>query len=128
MFAAAYALIHQSVPAILRTPIAARTSDNSAVQLMIHRIPAFCTAEHIKQMLVEYTNVVPISISAIERVAGNHDESSSECFGRAVVVFSSLQHAELAFNTIQGPNRPDKQGRPQKRVYFKNGGHMYVRR
>jgi len=42
--------------------------------------------------------------------------------GKATAVFPSAQHADLAFDSIAGPNRPDKSGRAQKRIYFKSGG------
>ena len=41
--------------------------------------------------------------------------------------FSSEAHAALAFESLAGPNRPDKSGRPQKRVYLKGGGYICVR-
>jgi hypothetical protein len=48
--------------------------------------------------------------------ADNIIASRSPLFPR----FLSKQHADVAFETLTGPAKPDKDGRLQKRVYFAN--------
>jgi hypothetical protein len=88
-------------------------------QLLVHRIPESCSEQHIYQMILNYTSIVPLQVDRILRVT---DSSDGDAWGRANVVFSSTQHADLAFDNIVGPNRPDKQGRSQKRIYLKAQG------
>lgn len=47
--------------------------------------------------------------------------------GKSVVIFKSQEHANLAFQSISGPVRPDNNNKPQKRVYLKAGGYLAVR-
>lgn len=103
-------------------------------QLLVHRIPEFCTEAHISQMILDYAKVVPAQVLQINRgnVQGPGDgKGGDEPRGKTTVEFTSDRHAALAFDSIVGPNRPDKSGRDQKRIYFKSqrgGGYICVRK
>jgi RNA exonuclease 1 len=92
--------------------------------LMLHRLPDYCHEEHIMRVFILYTNVVPSKINPIVR----GDPTGSEPVGKTTLFFPSQQHADLAFDAITGPLRPDKQNRPQKRIYLKGGGYIYIRK
>lgn len=97
--------------------------------LLVHRIPDFCTEQHIQEMMVAYTQVMPAKVGPIQRGAPTSGtDSSAVPSGRCSVFFASQIHCDLAFESISGPNRPDKQGRSQKRVYLKGGGYICVRK
>jgi hypothetical protein len=92
--------------------------------LLVHRIPDYCTEEHIKSMVMAYTNVIPASVSPIVR----GDANAPEPVGKATIFFTTQAHAELAFESILGQIKLDKKNRPQKRIYLQGGGHVYVRK
>ena len=100
--------------------------------LLIHRIPDYCSEQHIHEMLLGYTQVMPARVLPITRgppsapAGGGGGEAVPS--GKTTVFFSSQLHCDLAFESIAGPNRPDKQNRDQKRVYFKSGGYICVRK
>ena len=80
-------------------------------------------------MILKYTKVVPdaveaITASGISSNEGNSGGPSGDSTprGKVVVTFETQAHAELAFDSIPGPNRPDKAGKAQKRIYFKGNG------
>ena len=136
------------------------TTAASACCLLVHRIPDHVTDAQIRQMLVDATQVVPVSLQPIcrggtdpnsnpnlsgtvaspspssEPSSSSSSSSSSPSAsasasaprGRSTVEFSSQLHAQLAFDSIPGPNRPDKQHREQKRIYFKGGGYLCIRK
>lgn len=112
------------------TTAAARTEAAAAAvgtSLLVHRIPDYCTEQHIQEMIVAYTQVMPCKVNPITRGAPTTDASSVPS-GKTTIFFSSQIHCDLAFESIAGPNRPDKQNRDQKRVYFKGGGYICVRK
>lgn len=82
--------------------------------LLLHRIPSQVTDSHIVEMFHSRTHVMPVSVDPVVLGAGG----GSETFGRTTAHFLSKKHADLAFHTLSGPARPDKDGRPQKRVYL----------
>lgn len=92
--------------------------------LLVHRIPDYCTEEHIKSMVMAYTNVIPASVSPIVR----GDANAPEPVGKATIFFTTQAHADLAFESILGQIKLDKKNRPQKRIYLQGGGHVYVRK
>jgi hypothetical protein len=98
--------------------------------LLLHRIPDFCTEEHITEMIVKYTQIVPVKVNTITRGAptATPGEKGAAANGKTTVQFLSQQHCDLAFDSIVGPNRPDKQNRDQKRIYLKGGGYICVRK
>ena len=105
-----------------------RTSDF----LLVHRLPEYCTEKHIEELFTSQTQIVP---SRIEFLVGSGIgleqpslEKSNGMTKKCNVFFSSRKHADLAFETITGPNKPDKYQRPQKRIYLQNGGYSCVRR
>jgi hypothetical protein len=93
--------------------------------LLVHRIPEYVTEEHVKSMIMTHTNIIPSTLSPLVRGESN---SANDPVGKITVYFVSQAHADLAFETIQGPIKPDKKNRPQKKVYLQGGGHVYVRK
>lgn len=121
--AAAYILMNKTAPLIVRSAGAVRLSE-----LFVHRIPEYCTEEHLHYMVINYTQVVPIKIAAITKGYADGGKDTKESFGKTTISFSSAEHCNLAFESIAGPNRPDKNMRGQKRVYLKNGGYVCCRK
>ncbi|KAJ1431632.1 hypothetical protein B484DRAFT_360816 [Ochromonadaceae sp. CCMP2298] len=114
---------------IVRSNGGAVDASPSHPSLLIHRIPDYCSEQNIHDMIASYTQVMPLKVSPIARgqtSAGSSGPSIPS--GKASVFFRTLQHCDLAFESITGPNRPDKQNRDQKRVYFKGGGYVCVRK
>jgi hypothetical protein len=93
--------------------------------LLIHRIPDYCSEQHVHEMILGYTQVMPVKVNPITRAPPGADAVPA---GKTTVYFSSQLHRDLAFDSIAGPDRPDKQNRSQKRVYFKGGGYICVRK
>jgi hypothetical protein len=93
--------------------------------LMIHRIPADCNEETLHHLLVSQTSVVPKGVETIFR---GSEVDAKAATGKCNVDFVSSGHADLAFETIPGPLRPDKSNKPQKRLYLKGGGYICVRK
>ena len=126
---AAYFARNGTAPEIVRKQRGANGSSLPA--LLIHRIPDFCTEEHIRHMVMQHTFVVPAAVAPISRGAPepmSPSGGSANATGKTTVQFSTQQHADLAFESISGPNRPDKSNRPQKRVYLRGGGYVCVRK
>lgn len=99
--------------------------------LLLHRIPDGCTEEQLFNMLLSHTHVVPTELSAITKAPAEAASASPGPLagtGKCVVTFSSVAHADLAFESVAGPNRPDKSNRAQKRIYTKGGGYICVRK
>ena len=94
-------------------------NENASNQLFVHRIPKFCKDTHLMKLFLKHTNINPISVDDIEMNGKT---------GKTLVEFSSLQHANLAFQELQGTAETDKSGRLQKKVYLKNGEYMRVRK
>ena len=103
-----------------QAPIVRNTKGRS--QLFVHRLPDYCTEEHLKAMIMQHTNVVPSSIEPIIR------NPVTENSGKTNIIFTSTEHADLAFTTIAGPIRPDAHNKEQKRIYMKAGGYIYIRK
>jgi hypothetical protein len=101
-------------------------------QLLVHRIPEFCSEENIRQMIISYTQIIPTKINFLFRNNAldnnNSKNNTTNPNGKAVVWFGSQQHCDLAFDTIAGPDRPDKQNKSQKRIYLKGGGYVLIRK
>ncbi len=118
LYAAIYALQHDTLPTITRT---AKSSNNASSDssLLMHRIPESCTIEHIREMLLATTHIAPVNFTPIEFSQGH---------GKTTITFQSNRHTELVLDSIPGPNRPDKSNKPQKRIYLKNGGYMCLRK
>jgi RNA exonuclease 1 len=90
-----------------------------AKQLLVHRIPKPCLATHLEQMFLQHTRIQPTLVPEIE---------FSGDTGKAIVVFLSAQHCNLAFETLQGPADTDNSGRSQKKVYLRTGSYVRVRK
>lgn len=128
-YAAAYHLLHGGqFPTMHRGKSSDRGAGARTVQdettLLVHHIPSFCAEEHIERMFLSFTSVAPTKVNPISRTVDAADESQ----GKTLVTFLSAKHAELAFDTLQGAIKPDKQNRPQKRVFLKNGSYVNVRK
>lgn len=142
LYAAAYYLDNDGVtPALVRAQAAngrrrdlagaasaggdaASSSSSGESSLLVHHIPSYCAEEHIERLFVSYASILPTKVSPIVRTV----DPSEESVGRSLVYFATPKHAELAFECIVGPLKPDKQNRPQKRVYLKSGGYINVRK
>mmetsp|Transcript_17162 Transcript_17162/g.24147 ORF Transcript_17162/g.24147 Transcript_17162/m.24147 type:complete len:589 (+) Transcript_17162:101-1867(+) len=98
------------------TPPRNRTNAN---QLFIHRIPRVCQPSHLQSMFLVHTSVQPKEVHDIE-FAGDT--------GKTFVNFPSPRHANLAFDTLEGDEEPDKSGRMQKKVYLRDGNYVRVRK
>jgi len=104
--------------------------------LLVHRLPENCSDEAVFKMFVKYTNILPCDIQGLpgkgDADAATESSSSSGLRDKVNALFSTIGHAELAFDSIPGPNRPDKAGRAQKRVYYKyqgnKGGYICIRK
>jgi len=104
---------------------------SSPCSLFVHRIPDFCTVDQIKQLFVTHTHVAPREVLPIENSAAAEcdiSSSNSSANKKTTVHFLTQEHSELAFDTLAGPDRPDKFNRSQKRVYLKGGGYICVRK
>ncbi|CAJ1968233.1 unnamed protein product [Cylindrotheca closterium] len=95
------------------------TNNARAAQLFVHRVPKHCKADHFISMFQNHTSIVPDEVDEIDF---NGDT------GRTHVTFKSYQHANLAFNTLEGASEGDKSGRLQKKVYLKGGGYVRIRK
>jgi hypothetical protein len=102
-------------------PINRSSADRELDSLLCHKIPTYLTEEQIRQMLIESTHIVPVDVSPIIRGSGADA-------GKATIKFLSAKHADLAFEAISGPVRPEKSNREQKRVYLKGGGYICIRK
>ena len=96
--------------------------------LLVHRIPSAYTVEDIKTMFATCSYVLPQLVQPISFSGHSEEEDKTAGNGKTTVVFSSEGHANLAFDSLSGPNRPDKHNKAQKRVYVKSGGHICVRK
>lgn len=129
----AQAALHAAGIILMEGPQApiVRTSGSGSVikeaSMLVHRIPDYCNEKHLEEMMLGYTYIMPLKINPIIR-GGEMLSKGDIPSGKTIITFSSTQHRDLAFESIAGPNRPDKQNRPQKRVYFKGGGYICIRK
>eukprot|EP00970_Alexandrium_tamarense_P019393 scaffold13989_cov283-Alexandrium_tamarense.AAC.1 len=70
-------------------------------------------------MFLAYTCIKPKNVPEIT-FSGQH--------GKCHVEFTSKDHAELAYASLNGEEREDKTGKKQKRVGLKNGSYVCVRK
>lgn len=119
--AAAFAASNPNIPQIVR-------SKESLNCLLFHRLPDDLTSQHIQEMIIAQTQIVPLDLQMIANEQGNRGEHP---INKCIVSFLTQQHADLAFDSIAGLLKEDKAKRAQKRVYLANGGqgaHIYVRK
>ena len=88
-------------------------------KLFVHRIPKVCKPEHLSNMFQKSTNIEP---SEVEEIVFSGDT------GKTYVIFKSAQHADLAFDSLNGKADEDKSGKLQKKVYLRNGDYVRVRK
>jgi RNA exonuclease 1 len=91
----------------------------TSTDLFVHRIPKGCKSEHLKNMIFAHTNIAPEDVPDI--IYGTD-------YGKTTITFTSVAHANIAFQTLEGEAKPDKTGRMQKRIYMRNGDYTYVRK
>jgi RNA exonuclease 1 len=96
-----------------------RTAKYNGNQLFLHRIPKQCKIHHLTSMFVKHTSIEPSMVDEIE--------FSGES-GKTHATFRSTRHASLAFDSLEGTAELDKSGRPQKKVYLRNGDYVRVRK
>ncbi len=97
-----------------------RTKKNRPnTDLFVHRIPKGCKPEHIKNMFLAHTSILPEEVQDLEYKGDT---------GKTNVTFVSPEHANLAFKTLEGEEKEDKGGRLQKRIYLRNGDYCYIRK
>ena len=96
-------------------------------ELLVHRIPASLSDKDIFNMMTTHTNIVPAHIDPITRSQAASSNNGNDN-GKTCIRFTTTAHCDLAFDSISGPNRPDKSNAPQKRVYLKTGGYICVRK
>lgn len=87
--------------------------------LLVHRLPPTSQPGHIADMFLAYTCIKPKNVPEIT-FSGQH--------GKCHVEFTSKDHAELAYASLNGEEREDKTGKKQKRVGLKNGSYVCVRK
>jgi hypothetical protein len=121
--AAKYILVNGSAPPIPRSSLSSGRPLNSG--LLIHRIPEGCDEEKTKEMIVSLTSIVPALVLPVTWVL---DSTGGAQLGKTTVFFATKEHADLAFEALPGPNRPDKANRPQKRAYLQGGGYLCIRK
>lgn len=128
-----FILEHGPQPPILRissNSSAAVTVSNGPHTLLVHRIPDEIDEAALQELFVNQTFVVPHIVQKITgRESSTQQPSAKKQFkGKCVVVFTTKDHANLAFDSITGPVRPDNQNKPQKRVYLAGGGYIAIRK
>lgn len=109
-------------PAIPRSATSAARQHSSG--LLVHRIPHGCDVTMLTEMMVKLCAIIPTLVQPIQWTKDNSGVEN----GKTMVYFLSKEHADLAFDALPGPNRPDKSNRPQKRAYLKGGGYMCIRK
>ena len=77
--------------------------------------------QDIFKIIASYGHVVPKTITGVMKGGEEEPADANGHRDKVNVQFASKAHATLAFDSIPGPNRPDKTGRAQKRVYYKTG-------
>ena len=127
--AAAHILIHGPQRSIIRNTANRTQAVGVETTLLVHRIPDSFTEHTIEQLFVLQAHVAPTVVASITGRLPNSDLTSSEPGrGKCTITFASKGHADLAFESLNGPNRPDKGNMPQKRIYLKGGGYFCVRK
>lgn len=103
---------------IIDSPI---ISPHITTRLFLHHIPPNAIDEvGIAKIILSLTSVHPIAVEQIDY---------SKKFGWTYVDFRSKQHADLAFDSLQGRAAVDKSDRPQKRLIItKTGDYLHVRK
>lgn len=89
--------------------------------LFIHRLPnnGKITKAALSNLFLNNTHVKPSEVEDIE---------FSGKSGKTYAIFASVEHANLAFDSLKGPAAPEKSGRLQKKVFMRNGEYIQVRK
>ena len=136
-------LINNTLVPPTPAPLIVRSQSLSNNSLLIHRIPNSqnikITTKIVYKMLVERTGVVPVKVlvtgtgnttstgNSGGNSNGNNNNNNNNSNIKMTIQYTTPHHCRLAFDSIHGPNRPDKAGKAQKRVYLKGGGYVCVR-
>jgi len=91
----------------------------AGLQLFCHRIPKICKSNHLETLFLKHSWIKPNEIDEI---------NFSGEYGNTLISFATIQHANLAFMTLEGEEELDKSGRSQKKVYLRDGGYIRVRK
>jgi hypothetical protein len=89
--------------------------------LLVHRLPRGVAARHLSALFSKKAMILPQAV-------GEPEFAEDNPHGKAIVVFPSEVHANLAFCTLKGTAKPDATGRLQKKVFLANGGYIQVRK
>ena len=81
--------------------------------LLVHRLPIDTLPEHVSEMFLEYASIRPKSVKKISYLGP---------LGKCYVEFMTSRHAEMAYDSLVGEERPDSYGNVQKTVVLKGGG------
>jgi hypothetical protein len=79
----------------------------------------------VEKLFLQQAHVKPAGVSQIQQGGAS---AAGVAAGKCVASFPSKAHADLAFEALSGPCRPDKSNFPQKRVYLQGGGYLCVRK
>jgi RNA exonuclease 1 len=79
--------------------------------LRVHRVPDNVTVADIESLFISSTYVVPLRLAPLCKKGSKHTTS---------IFFSTLQHADLAFETLHGKPNTDSFGNAQKTVFLPN--------
>jgi hypothetical protein len=131
-----FILEHGPQAPILRTASTAIASATATVSngphtLLVHRIPDEIDEAALQELFIHQTHIMP---HLVQKITGRGAPSAATAAGKqqykgkCVVVFTTKEHANLAFDTIPGPVRPDNQNKAQKRVYMQGGGYIAIRK
>ena len=87
--------------------------------LLVHHLPIDTLPEHISEMFLEYASIRPKSVKKISFVG---------LLGKCYMDFMTSRHAEMAYDSLVGEERPDSFGNVQKTVVLKGGGTICLRK
>ena len=79
--------------------------------LRVHRVPDNVTVADLESLFVTSSHVVPLRLAPLCKKGNKYTTS---------VFFHTLQHADLAFDTLQGKDDSDSFGNPQKTVFLQD--------
>jgi len=95
-----------------------RRNNTGRMALFVHRVPKGCEPRQIRDLFLTHSHVKPKEVPDIEFGKGT---------GKVTVKFTSVDHANLAFQALGGEAVADMTGRLQKKVYLQNRKYVQVR-
>ena len=94
---------------------------NGSDSLFVHRIPIGTGDGKIRTMMINHTSIQPSKM-------GELVQGTDGGYGKCLVFYDDEKSASLAFEKLKGKTEKDKGGREQKRVFWKSGEYVFVRR